>query len=213
MRQKHESRKGASFSQDIVINGRIIQIPKYYQRVDSMPEDPANSVSYMASTENAMCLLIVYSVDFSGSLPHDASELISGVRHYLSENQGIIEAETDANHAYSIVKTIKEPSGVQYTLTYQRFLSDMIIQIQGFFEENGITGIRDNVVFEMCRRENLVGSEDNPLDGWMSDPFDPSITRGALMNLSERDQFDPMFPDSPLSMCRGVVSTLTEVEV
>ena len=44
--------------------------------------------------------------------------------------------------------------------------------------------------------------------GWTCDPYDEKIDRGALMNISEQERFDEMFPGFPLSMCRELVKFL-----
>lgn len=106
------------------------------------------------------------------------------------------------------MKTLKKPSGVQYTLTFQRFCPDFILNIQAFFDEIGTTGMRDCIVYELCSREGLVGEEGNPFAGWMGDLYDASIRHGALMNISEQEMFDEKFPGFPLSMCREFVKTI-----
>ena len=195
-------------TQNVTINGRTIIIPDYYQKVDSMPDDPVASIPYMVQTGNAMCFALIFPVDESKSLPRTKEALISGIRQFLGENQGLIQVEATEDHVYSIVKTLKEPSGVQYILTYQKFFPEFILNIQAFFEEIGTTGIRDSVGYEICRRQNLVGTEDDPFAGWAKDPYDDTIREGALMNLSEREEFDDQFPGFPLSMCREFVRTV-----
>lgn len=69
----------------------------------------------------------------------------------------MIQVEASEDYVYSIVKSMKEPSGVQYILTYQKFYPGFILNIQAYFDEIGTTGIRDSMVYEQCRRENLVG--------------------------------------------------------
>ncbi|RFZ76022.1 hypothetical protein DS742_25815 [Lacrimispora amygdalina] len=194
--------------QELHVNGKSVSIPKYYQRVDSMPDDPEGSLPYMVQTENAACFALIFPVDESQSLPRTQDELIAGIRQFLGENQGLIEAIAETDYVFSIVKTLKQPSGVQYVLTYQKFYPEFILNIQAFFEETGMTGIRDNVVYEMCRRQNIVGTEDDPFSGWTQDPYDANVKTGALMNISEQKQFDEKFPGFPLSMCREFVRTL-----
>lgn len=202
---KHMDRKDI---QEIKVNDKVVAIPAYYQRVDSMPDDPEGSVPYMVQTENATCFALIFPVDESQSLPRTQEELVAGIRRFLGENQGLIEVVAELNYVYSIVKTLKQPSGVQYVLTYQRFYPEFILNIQAFFEESGMTGIRDNVVYEMCRRQNIVGTDDDPFSGWTQDPYDVNVKSGALMNISEQGQFDEKFPGFPLSMCREFVRTL-----
>lgn len=194
--------------QELHVNGKSVSIPKYYQRVDSMPDDPEGSLPYMVQTENAACFALIFPVDESQSLPRTQDELIAGIRQFLGENQGLIEAIAETDYVFSIVKTLKQPSGVQYVLTYQKFYPEFILNIQAFFEETGMTGIRDNVVYEMCCRQNIFGTEDDPFSGWTQDPYDANVKTGALMNISEQKQFDEKFPGFPLSMCREFVRTL-----
>ncbi len=195
-------------TQDITFNGKTITIPDYYQKVDSMPDDPENSVPYMVQTGNAMCFALIFPVDESKSLPRTKDSLISGIRSFLGENQGLIQVEADEDHVYSIVKSMKKPSGVQYILTYQRFYPEFILNIQAYFDEIGTTGMRDGLVYELCRRENLVGNDSDPFAGWVKDPYDESIKDGALMNLSELERFDTQFPGFPLTMCREFVRAI-----
>lgn len=195
-------------TQMITIKDKTIIIPGYYQKVDSMPGDPDNSVPYMVQTGNTMCFALFSPVDESASLPRTRESLIAGIRPYLNEKQGLIQVEANDSCVFSIVKTLKEPSGVQYILTYQKFFSDFILNIQAYFEEIGTTGIRDTIGYELCRRQHLVGNGDDPFEGWAKDPYDETIKTGALMNLSEMEQFDEQFPGFPLTMCREFIHTI-----
>ena len=194
--------------QKIAVNDKTISIPDYYQKVDSMPDDPENSIPFMVQTGNAMCFALIFPVDESKSLPRTKEDLIAGIRPFLGENQGLIQVEAFPDHVYSIVKSMKEPSGVQYILTYQKFYPEFILNIQAYFDEIGTTGMRDALAYEMCRRQNLVGSDDDPFAGWVRDPYDETIKTGALMNLSEMEQFDEQFPGFPLTMCREFLHTI-----
>ena len=196
-------------NQNVTINGITISIPEYYQKVDSMPDDPADSVPYLVQTGNAMCFALIFPIDESKSLPRTKTSLISGIRQFLGENQGLIQVEAAEDYVYSIVKTLKEPSGVQYILNYQRFYPEFILNVQAFFEEIGTTGTRDSVVYEICRRQGLVGADGDVFKGWAKDPYDETITEGALMNLSEQEQFDEQFPGFPLSLCREFVRSMS----
>ena len=195
-------------TQMITINGKTITIPDYYHRVDSMPDDPENSIPYMVQTGNAMCFALIFPVDEAKSLPRTKDSLIAGIRPCLSEKQGLIQVEANDDRVFSIIKSLKEPSGVQYVLTYQKFYTEFILNIQAYFEEIGTTGIRDAIGYELCRKQNLVGSSDDPLEGWAKDPYDETIKAGALMNLSETEQFDEQFPGFPLTMCREFLRTI-----
>ena len=51
--------------QEIYVNGELLCIPSYYQKVDSMPGDPENSVPYEVQTHNAGCIAFISTVDIS----------------------------------------------------------------------------------------------------------------------------------------------------
>ena len=194
--------------QNDTINPATVSIPEYDPKIESMPDHPADSIPYAVKTDNAICYAQIFPVDESRSLPRTKEPLISGIRKFLGKNQGLIQVEAAEDHLYSIVKTLKESSGVQYILMYQKFYPEFILNIKAVFEEIGTTGIRDSMVYEMYRRQNLIGTEDDPLSGWTKDPYDDSIREGALMNLSEQEEFDEKFPGFPLSMCREFVCAL-----
>ena len=192
----------------IEINVKTVQIPAYYQQVDSSPEDPEGSVPFIVRTEQAICFVLIYPITMSETVPREQSDRIQGISQFLTDKQALILAEADEKRAYSIVKTGMEPSGMEYTLTYQRFYEDFAISITGFFEEEGTTGIRDTTVYELCRRNGSVGSDNDPFTGWKLDPYDCADKDGLMMNLSEQEQYDEHFPAHPLSMCRELIRTL-----
>ena len=194
------------------IRNAVFSMPSFFQKVDSVPGDPEDSIPFMVKTENAECLVIVYPVDFPESMPRDVSMVISGIRQALGDNQGMIKVDAGEDYVYSIVKTLKEPSGVQYTLTYQRPYEDFVLNFQGYFDEINTTGMRDTMVFEIFRREQAGGENEDPFEGWTCDPYDEKIGKGALMNISEQERFDEMFPGFPLSMCRELVRFLNGEE-
>ena len=185
--------------QRIVINGMSVAIPDYYQKVDSMPEDPKDSVPYMTHTERVLCFVLLFPIEGAMIMPCDKEKVIDGVHQTLEENQELIEVETGSDYVYSIVKSLKEPTGVIYALNFQKFYPESVLKVQAFFEENDTTGMRDSIVYELCRRENLVGTEDDPFAGWVKDPYDENFKKGA---------FDEMIPESPLSMCRELIRCL-----
>ncbi len=194
--------------QKIEMVGMTVSIPDYYQKVKSEQGDPDNSIPFMVQTDNAMCLAFVYPDVYEHAIPQNEETLIQGVRQFLAGNQGLVEIATGNDYAYSIVKNLKQPSGIQYILTYQKLFPERIMCVQAYFDEIGTTGIRDNVVLNYAMQEGLIGSEDDPLNGWAKDPYDSSIREGALMNMSEDRAFDSMFPGFPLSMCRELVAVL-----
>ena len=80
-------------TQMITVKGRTITIPDYYQRVNSMPGDPENSIPFMVQTGNALCFALIFPLDESKSLPRTKDSLIAGIRPCLNEKQGLIQVE------------------------------------------------------------------------------------------------------------------------
>lgn len=199
-------------TQTITINGMSMIIPSYYLKVDSMPGDPENSLPFMARTETTESFVIMHPILAEKSKPRNKNDFIKGVRQFLQDNQGLIQIEAEDTYLFSIVKTLKDPSGVQYILTFQKFMKEGILQIQGFFDETGVTGMRDSIVFSILTKNGEIGMPGDPMKGWKRDPYDLTIKKGALMNLSEEDRFDEMFPGTPLTMCRELVKCLMETD-
>ena len=72
--------------QDVRIQGRTIMIPGHYQKVDSMPDDPKDSVPFVVRTENAICVALLFPVDESKALPRKKDSLTAGIRRFLGDN-------------------------------------------------------------------------------------------------------------------------------
>lgn len=128
----------------------------------------------------------------------------------MSDLQGLIEVksgEASGNaFIYSIVKTLKEEiPGVQYTLMLDKQCDDEIVRVQGFFDEIGTTGMRDNLVFALFEPDEEL---EQRMTDWVCDPYDPSYAHGKPMNMSEQESFDEQFPGHPLSMCRELVRAI-----
>ena len=191
-------------------NDKTIFIPDYYEEAELSPEAPEGIIAFTTDTEHAYCVVQISQEDYSKSLPRVQKDLLEGIRMYLGENQGIVKVEVGDDYVYAIVKNLKEPRGLVYFLTYQKFCDDGIIDVRGQFEEIGMTGMRESVVVSQCMSEKLISLKDGRMEGWAKDPYDENVTTGALMNLSEDEKYDEQFPDFPLSMCREFVNCLVE---
>ncbi len=188
-----------------------LHIPKYYTRVNSMPNDPEGSQPYMTQTETAGIFIMLFPAPSENSMPYDNAQAVSnGIHAALGEGQGLIEVEAGTTgkgrrYIYSIVKTHKQPVGVQYTLTMHVEYASHTECVQGFFDEINTTGLRDNTVLAMYMNE--TGGD---MTGWFRDPYDPEYKHGLLMNASEEKDFDKHFPAHPLSMARELVAYICE---
>lgn len=183
--------------------------PEYYQRLKSMPDDPPSSVAYGFASEHCECVGTAYPT--TNPMPFGNSQnVIQGIHKALADNQALIEVKCLTSNRgrqiiYSIVKTHKEPYGVQYCLTFHENYKSDVICVQAFFDEKGMTGLRDTIVYnDFCN----AGLRDKY--SWMRDPYDPGFKRDYLMNLSEVEEYDKSFPGHPLSLARGLVKYIVE---
>ncbi len=183
-----------------------MSLPEEYRILDDSPDDPHGCVTYGKNTPQALCMLQAYPIATADALPpHDLPALIAGIHQSLADNQALIEVDNGTSskgreYIYSIVKTNLETDGVQYSLLLQMHYGDKVLNIDGFFTEMGVMGIRDTTVFSMLEKEGLITGDDDKR--WKADPYDPHFDHAYKMNLAEKQQFDEAFPLHPLSQCR-----------
>lgn len=191
-----------------------LEMPKEYETLANLPEDPEGAISYGKDTSNAMCFVQSFPMDAKDCMPmNDIQPIVDGIHNSLADNQGIVEivngkTKYDKQYVYSIVKSSREPHGMNYILTMHIVKYGKALCIRGQFEERGMTGQRDAFVYEYARRENIVKEIGG--EGWFEDPYDKEFTRGLRMNLSEKRQFDRSFPDHPLSQMRTLIAFIIE---
>ena len=197
-----------------VLSGKSFSIPGDFFKAKPLPDDPPGSIVFEKDTPDATNILMFFFIEKSEALPFDDREgLIDNLHHCLGENQGIIAVRTGKTDAgvpfvYTIVKNLKQPSGSQYILTLQFDFGSMALNLQGYFDEEGVTGARDAAVFEYAMREGVISSQDK--SKWCSDPYSPDFRSGALMNLAEQEELDESFPTHPLSELRRFVDFFIE---
>ncbi len=191
-------------------NGPIdFNVPDEYQQVKTMPEDPPLTTALALQNANTEAMVLIYPIKPDSAMPFSRPQkVVDGIHRALGDDQGLIDVSsgvTDGGHKYiySIVKSARQPYGVQYTLTLHLERPDHVLNVTGFFDESGMTGMRDAIIYEMMTREGKT-------DSWSRDPYDPEYKNGLLMNLSEMPKYDPLFPDHPLSTLRGFLKYMTE---
>ena len=195
-------------STTFVLYGKRFSIPGDFYKAKPLPDDPPNSIVFEKDTSDATNILMLYLIDKSEAMPFNNQDgVIDSLHRILGENQGIVEVNTGETNAglsfvYTIVKHLKQPSGVQYILTFQIDLdsNSAVLNLSGFFTEEGITGARDATVYEYAMREGIISKEDK--SKWCEDPYSPDFKKGVLLNLSEHEKFDEFFPTHPLSELR-----------
>ena len=190
-----------------------LKLPAIYRKIQTLPDDPLDSIAYGMQTPNALCMILAYPIPYEKTMPLNKEMVIDGIRHYLAESQGIIQVECDSTnnnvpYIYSIVKNISQ-EGSLYILT-MHFVDEIrqeAYAISAQFQEIGTTGIRETNVYEYARRNNMVDEEAN---GWVKDPYDENFTYGIPMNLSENEMFDSAFPSHPLTQLRELLTYIIE---
>ncbi len=97
----------------------IRRIFKGYQLLDTLDTDPRDSVCYGLTTSNTIALCQAWTISPDSAMELNPKVVIEGIHHSLAPNQALIEVDcgktaSGKNFIYSIVKTLKEPHGVQY---------------------------------------------------------------------------------------------------
>lgn len=196
-------------STTFILSGKNFLIPGDFLKAKPLPDDPPGSIVFEKDTEDATNILMFFFIEKAEAMPfNDRAGLIDCLHHCLGENQGLLavntgKTETGVPFVYTIVKNLKQPSGVQYILTLQMDFNSTVLNLQGYFDEEGVTGTREAAVFEYAMREGIISSQDK--SKWSADPYSPDLRSGALMNLSEQEEFDDSFPSHPLSELRRFV--------
>lgn len=187
----------------------IITMPDGYKQIQTLPEDPAGTVAYGFATPYSQNIITAFPFPSEEAMPFDnAQRVINGIHHSLAENQALIEVNTGKTdsgkpYIYSIIKTAQEPSGVQYFMLFQEKIGNEVVCVKAFFQECGTTGIRDSEIFSALLNQGILTMEEK--DKWWRDPYNETLKRPYLMNLSEVEQFDEYFPEHPLSQARTLL--------
>ena len=201
-----------------------LTLPPQYQKIKKKFPDgvgiPKNAVGYGMRTDDANCLLINYPVTEEESMPFDNPQRVIDEQHrVMGDNEGLIEVvagltATGKQYIYEIIKhrsTTDDgiPHGVEYTFNINVRMDNSIQFINGSFAEEGTTGVRDSICMALYSQAKSLSLEDTMRD-WFKDPYDPEYSRGFLMNLSERPEFDEKFPSHPLSEARALAKFIIE---
>lgn len=199
-----------------------IKLPDKYKKIKGkfleemgFPED---AFGYEMVDEGANALIVCFDVDEAVSMPfNDNGEIIRNMREMKNPNEGLVEVnsgetKSGAKYVYVILKhaMVQEDGvfvGTEYTMNINVQLGSTIKFLNASFMEQGETGMRDTVVYELLRRDGRVGEN---MEGWSVDPYDESYTEGFLMNVSECALYDEMFPLHPLSAERQLIKYIVE---
>ncbi len=199
-----------------------IKMPNNYKKIKGkFPEEmglPEDAFGYEMVNEGANALIVCFDVDESVSMPFDDNEkIIRNMHEMKNPNEGLVEVnsgetKSGAKYVYVILKhAMMQEDGVfvgtEYTMNVNVRLGSAIKFLNASFMEQGTTGMRDAVVYELLRRDGRVGEN---MEGWSIDPYDESYTEGFLMNASESALYDEMFPLHPLSAERQLIKYIID---
>lgn len=134
------------------------------------------------------------------------------VESFNSESQekhGLLEIEEGETKRgikfiWFLAKEIKKPegTGVVYFARFQLLNGDDSNELSIYFDEIGMTGFRDSMIFAKLGMKNM--------ESWTFNPFRPENKKCFLMNLSEDRKYDCMFPNHPLTKIRELIQFLVE---
>lgn len=199
--------------------GPTLELGDQWQPLRSLPDDPPNTQVFgFKYSDGVSGLLMMHTIAPEELMPLDSQKLIDDLRAgpEVSNGQagfiGVDVSRTASGnpYVYSLMKIPGDHGGVHYNLTLH-LIGDHPMQIRGHFDQGGLTGTREAVVYEMARRQSMIHdpTTDDPTGGWAHDPFDYS-THGFVMNMSELPDFDEQFPGHPLSLARELLRNIAE---
>lgn len=167
-------------------------------------------------------LLALYLFDKKPDIGASLDDLLELRKFYRSSvtkaGLAVIEIDTIEIDTVKVVKTIfkapQQSRGMVYigslTIPFQDF--SYVVKLQA--EERGITGLRDTAIFHKMIESGKVIMKDNNDDveviGWMQDPYDSAFKAKIMMNLSELEEYDKLFPEHPLSRVRGIFPSVVK---
>lgn len=172
------------------------------------------------NTFGMTALLVTWLVSESESMSlTDRNNIIENLRTEGTPNQGLIDVKCGITpngnrYAYIIRKLhyLDEEGNVTsptiYTLGLNIRINGKIHFIDSSFSPSDELGDIRRSVLDIYK----LGSRDLKLeaDEWVHDPFDSEIKDSYLMDWTEDEKYDELFPYSPLSELRGFVKYVTE---
>lgn len=224
---------------------RTLHLADIWSPLDTLPEDPPGTVATGFRTRGCTAVVTVAPLDSQMMPVDRDEVVAGIRPSLMEFHAGLVEADAGETPAgdivvYTLVKTLpptgageagEDPGeapeedagnsryGMQYNLTVHLAVDNGEYlepwQIQGFFTETGVTGMRDAAVMDLSRRAGLIRIGDNGLEGWFVDPYDPTLTPAdgyLLSNLGEAREYDDRFPDHPLSRAREFLDAVTALD-
>jgi len=108
-----------------------------------------------------------------------------------------------------LTKHLLDPHGllVLHSMTIPRRDFSFVLKYQAL--EGPPTGLRESVVFAS---EQIEFDEQTGLpNGWVADPYDPTLEYHGMRNLADDPKYDAQFPEHPLSRSRAFMTNLESI--
>ena len=191
-----------------------VTVPAEYRQLPAKPTDPADAKVYGHVNTQSESFIQVYPAAPGETPGFDSPEpMIEETRNRLSDGEGLIEANCGLTargkrYVYSIIKILHEPRTTEYKVSMYIETADTETAVAGYFMETGSPGYREAIIKSRKEREARAGAGDPSLPGWSRDPYDPSVTKGYLMNESEKREYDSRFPLHPLTEARAFIAAM-----
>lgn len=178
-------------------------------------EDSASAIKWLSPNEDA-----VASINFIKLVPdlpaiNDVNLLRDFYRSRLAQsNGGLIQVDIIKIHDIQSVKCIFKMRMDDGRMVYSASITipfgncSFVLKVQA--AEGGITGMREAVITNKLLASNEIQFTGETIENWFSDPYDPTVRTGNLMNRSEQEIYDKDFPDHPLSIARNVIKDLED---
>lgn len=189
------------------VNIRSISVPTFgWETVEQNDE----RIVWVNPEQSALISLYFFNIPPNLPTVKNVEELRNFYRQSVAESGGgLVEVSVFKLHGIPSVKTIFKMPQPERGMTYLASVTipfencSFVIKAQAV--EVGTTGIRDNLVLSQFLQTGEVTFDDDGLKNWFEDPYDASFREGALMNKSEREEYDNEFPDHPLSVVRHLI--------
>lgn len=205
------------------------EVPGEWQEVDktAISKDlPGVAGYWKQQTETYLLQLVIQEVPaehIDYLQPFDVDTVVKRAHEQMDETRGLIEVSVvKTNSGREILRTILKESLNHLPMYVARLQhknddgSGFVVQL--ISKEVGMTGSREAMILasnlprELTKTTDATTGEtltqDAPIPGWAADPYDPSYTKGFLMNKSENVMFDQQFPNHPLSVLRADLESI-----
>ena len=142
-----------------------------------------------------------------------AGLISADVEKYQPKNSS--QNTTKSIRGMSIITKLPQiPKGMSYNGLIFLPFKDFSYSIYVRYEEAGTTGLREAIVLDLLMEEGAVTIDPNApppgLQGLAEDLYDKTLRGPLVRSKCEREEYDHLFPDHPLSRVRACLVRIKE---